>query len=241
MSWCDPAGDYLADGFHYHGKRQARTLGLLRTGLGYCQSRPGGDLCDFFRFEWRRHCVLWIVHLSRISDLPDRASAQRFSLVHRKQTDGAVLPYFDRGGLLRVLCTAAHLGGIRRDTGGGCEWCLLDSSSPYTHALARDSPIHATIARRSRFCSFNLNGGRLTSIVAPTEKPCLSNCKSGHNPRPAPRRTVTKSTPSIDYSLHRFPFEVSTGISSSSRIISKSVIPRRTALISPRRSGPPRL
>jgi len=46
------------------------------------------DLREFFRIERRWHGVLWIIRILRSTAVPDRASAQRFSLVHREQTNG---------------------------------------------------------------------------------------------------------------------------------------------------------
>jgi hypothetical protein len=137
MSWRDPAGDYVADGLYYYGKRQARTLDLLRTGLGYCQSRPGVDLCDVLRFERCRRCILRIVHLSRSSDLPDRASAQRFSLVGREPGNRSIISQLDRSSFLRIFPSATAVGINNWNYGWNHLWSLLASS---TAALGSTQP-----------------------------------------------------------------------------------------------------
>ena len=69
-----------------------------KQGLFFSANWPGQSLCslgldlrEIIRFEWSRHCVLWIVCLSRIFDISDRASAQWFSLVRGEQAKGLLL------------------------------------------------------------------------------------------------------------------------------------------------------
>jgi len=128
MSWCDPASDYLADGLHYHGKRQARTLGLLRTRLGYCQSRSGVDLCDIFRFERCRVCILWIVRFSRLDNLSHRASAQRLSMVGREPENRSTISQLDCNSIFRIFRSAIALGIGNWNYGWDHQWSLLGSS-----------------------------------------------------------------------------------------------------------------
>ena len=105
----DPPGDYLADGLYYPGQRGAKYLFLDRNGLDCRQRRSLVGMCEIFRLERRRHCLFWIVCLSRTYDLSDCSAAQRFSLVSREQTNGPALPLLDRSGVLRVLCATTLL------------------------------------------------------------------------------------------------------------------------------------
>ena len=129
------------------------------------------DLREFFRIERRWHGVLWIIRILRSTAVPDRASAQRFSLVHREQTNGPAFSRFDLGGVLRILRAATSLGRLPGDAGRTCERNLLDSGSLHTDLLGPDSGSHAAIARQSRLCSYEFRVSRLTSKLTLTEKP----------------------------------------------------------------------
>src|SRR5438309_2846433 len=97
--------------------------------MGYRTRWFGLGLRELLRVEWCRHCVLWIVRLPCRFDIPDCATTERLPLVQREQTNGPAIPRIDRGGILRVLCTAAPLGDLRWTIGGNSDQCLLDWSS----------------------------------------------------------------------------------------------------------------
>jgi hypothetical protein len=103
-------------------------------------------MCEFFRIEGGRDCVLWVVCLSRTHDLSGCPAAQRFSVVNREQENGLRLCCTDGIGILRFLRATAFNRHWGRDLASDSEWCLFDSNSSSAGVPRPVSPLHTAVA-----------------------------------------------------------------------------------------------
>src|SRR5580704_3189925 len=105
----------------------------------------GMVLCQFVRFEWRRHCILRILSVSRLSALSDRPPVERISVVVGEQAYGSVFSWIDRNRILRTPVAPICAGCLPGYVSCCYHRCLLDSSLVHPCTLEPDSPAFATI------------------------------------------------------------------------------------------------
>ncbi len=121
------AGDHLADGLHHRGQRQARLFFFSELAWTIVAVSLAWVCVELLRIERRGHRVLWILCLSRIPDIPDRASAQWLSMVHGEQADHPAVPPVDRGSVPFVSRVAVTFVRLPRYISGHFERCILDA------------------------------------------------------------------------------------------------------------------
>src|SRR5215510_3315447 len=130
---------HLADGLHHRGKEPAAHFFRSRPCMDSRQCWLGVAVCEPVRIEWCRHCLLWLVHLSRIADLSDRSHAQRVPMVGGKQEGRYPLSLLDRLGFLWLASVATHLGGSSRSNGNGRERHLFPAPAAASSLYGPDS------------------------------------------------------------------------------------------------------